>query len=72
VVEAEHRPSLVRFSAALLDRRYAHAMLVDGNDPWGIEVGVMTTARVTIEWLCSHFADPEPQSETGWALLTQG
>ncbi|WP_053715404.1 hypothetical protein [Saccharothrix sp. NRRL B-16348] len=33
VVEAEHRPSLVRFSAALLDRRYAHAMLVDGNDP---------------------------------------
>ena len=27
------RPSLVKFNDELLDRRYAHAMLVDGNDP---------------------------------------
>ncbi|MEU4770354.1 hypothetical protein AB0H12_44860 [Actinosynnema sp. NPDC023794] len=33
VVEAEDRPSLARFNDELLDRRYGHAMLVDGNAP---------------------------------------
>ncbi|MCC8244982.1 endonuclease/exonuclease/phosphatase family protein [Saccharothrix luteola] len=71
LVEAEHRPSLVRFNAALLDRHYAHAMLVDGNDPRGIDVGLMTTARVSIESVHSHVDDPDPQSDTGRALFSR-
>ncbi|MFD0203770.1 MULTISPECIES: endonuclease/exonuclease/phosphatase family protein [Saccharothrix] len=71
LVEAEQRPSLVRFNTALLDRHYAHAMLVDGNDPRGIDVGLMTTARVTIESVRSHVDDPDPQSETGRALFSR-
>ena len=35
VVEAEHRPSLVRFNEAMLANRYRHVMLVDGNDQRG-------------------------------------
>ncbi|WP_309114288.1 endonuclease/exonuclease/phosphatase family protein [Saccharothrix sp.] len=61
LVEAEHRPALVRFNEALLDRRYAHAMLVDGNDPRGIDVGLMTTGRVTVESVRSHVDDPDPE-----------
>ena len=43
VVEAEHRPSLVRFNEAMLANRYRHVMLVDGNDQRGIDVGLLTT-----------------------------
>ena len=42
IVEAEDRPSLVRFNRDLLADRYAHAMLVDGNDERGIDVGILT------------------------------
>ena len=42
VVEAEDRPSLQRFNRELLDARYRHVMLVDGNDERGIDVGIMT------------------------------
>jgi endonuclease/exonuclease/phosphatase family metal-dependent hydrolase len=42
VVEAEDRPSLQRFNTDLLDARYRHLMLVDGNDERGIDVGIMT------------------------------
>ena len=42
VVEAEDRPSLQRFNDELLDARYRHVMLVDGNDERGIDVGIMT------------------------------
>ena len=44
VVEAEHRPSLVRFNESMLANRYRHVMLVDGNDLRGIDVGLLTTA----------------------------
>ncbi|GAA0255499.1 hypothetical protein GCM10010492_65450 [Saccharothrix mutabilis subsp. mutabilis] len=70
LVEAEHRPALVRFNEALLDRRYAHAMLVDGNDPRGIDVGVMTTGRVAIESVRSHVDDPDPE-RAGRALFSR-
>ena len=43
VVEAEDRPSLVRFNDELLDGRYGHGMLVDGNDLRGIDVGLFCT-----------------------------
>ncbi len=39
IVEAEDRPALRRFNDELLARRYAHVMLVDGNDERGIDVG---------------------------------
>ncbi len=42
VVEAEDRPALARFNRELLDTRYRHVMLVDGNDDRGIDVGIMT------------------------------
>jgi hypothetical protein len=32
VIEAEDRPSLARFNDELLANRYAHIMLIDGND----------------------------------------
>jgi endonuclease/exonuclease/phosphatase family metal-dependent hydrolase len=46
VVEAEDRPSLDRFNRELLGGRYGHAMLIDGNDPRGIDVGLLTTAQI--------------------------
>ncbi|KAF0174936.1 MAG: hydrolase [Limisphaerales bacterium] len=47
VVEVEDRLTLERFSAELLKplapaAAYAHAMLIDGNDPRGIDVGVLS------------------------------
>jgi hypothetical protein len=60
VVEAEDRPSLVRFNTELLGGRYGHGMLVDGNDPRGIDVGLFTTAQVDVRWVRSHVDDPHP------------
>ncbi len=54
IVEAEDRPSLVRFNEELLDGQYGHAMLVDGNDERGIDVGIMTREGFKIESICSH------------------
>ncbi|WP_433219335.1 endonuclease/exonuclease/phosphatase family protein [Dactylosporangium sp. CS-047395] len=60
LVEAENRPALVRFNDELLERRYEHAMLVDGNDPRGIDVGLVATGDVTIDWVRSHVDVPDP------------
>jgi endonuclease/exonuclease/phosphatase family metal-dependent hydrolase len=60
VVEAESRPSLVRFNDELLGHRYDHAMLVDGNDPRGIDVGLFCVAGVEIDWVRSHVDVPDP------------
>jgi endonuclease/exonuclease/phosphatase family metal-dependent hydrolase len=54
IVEAEDRPSLVRFNTELLGGQYGHAMLVDGNDERGIDVGIMTRAGFEIESICSN------------------
>jgi endonuclease/exonuclease/phosphatase family metal-dependent hydrolase len=42
VIEAEDRPSLVRFNEEMLGNRYRHMMLIDGNDTRGIDVAIMT------------------------------
>jgi len=42
VVEAEDRPSLLRFNESLLGNLFDHVMLIDGNDERGIDVAVMT------------------------------
>ena len=60
LVEAEDRPSLVRFNTELLGGRYGHGMLVDGNDPRGIDVGLFTTAAIDVVWVRSHVDDPHP------------
>jgi endonuclease/exonuclease/phosphatase family metal-dependent hydrolase len=60
VVEAEDRPSLVRFNDELLGGRYGHTMLVDGNDPRGIDVGLFCVGAVDIRSVRSHVDDPDP------------
>ncbi|MBX9963914.1 MAG: endonuclease/exonuclease/phosphatase family protein [Burkholderiales bacterium] len=54
VVEAEDRPSLVRFNEELLQNRYGHVMLIDGNDDRGIDVAIMTRAGFGIETIRSN------------------
>ena len=54
IVEAEHRPSLVRFNEELLENHYRHAMLVDGNDERGIDVGILTKEGFRIVSICSN------------------
>jgi endonuclease/exonuclease/phosphatase family metal-dependent hydrolase len=54
IVEAEDRPSLVRFNKELLGGRYRHIMLVDGNDERGIDVGIMTGNNFEIKSIKSN------------------
>jgi endonuclease/exonuclease/phosphatase family metal-dependent hydrolase len=54
IVEAEDRPSLLRFNKDLLNGMYAHVMLVDGNDERGIDVGIMTKQGFEIESIRSN------------------
>src|SRR5215216_3155731 len=71
VVEAEDRPSLVRFNADLLAGRYRHTMLVDGNDPRGIDIGLFCTTDVEIVWVRGHVDVPDPASATGRPLFSR-
>lgn len=54
IVEAEDRPSLMRFNEDLLENLYSQVMLVDGNDRRGIDVGIMTGNNFTIESIHSN------------------
>lgn len=54
IVEAEDRPSLVRFNVELLANQFGHIMLVDGNDTRGIDVAILTRNGFTIESIRSH------------------
>jgi endonuclease/exonuclease/phosphatase family metal-dependent hydrolase len=54
VVEAEDRPSLLRFNGELLGGQYGHVMLIDGNDERGIDVAIMTRAGFDIASICSN------------------
>jgi endonuclease/exonuclease/phosphatase family metal-dependent hydrolase len=62
VIEAEHRPSLTRFNDELLAGRYGHAMLIDGNDTRGIDVGILTTAQVAITGMLRNVDEPDPDA----------
>lgn len=61
VVEAEDRPSLVRFNDEMLNGRYGHVMLIDGNDERRIDVGLLTTAPIEIVSVTSHVDVPDPE-----------
>jgi endonuclease/exonuclease/phosphatase family metal-dependent hydrolase len=58
VVEAENRPSLLRFCKDVMPDQnagpYAHVMLIDGNDERGIDVAIMTKAGFEIEEIRSY------------------
>ena len=71
MVEAEDRPSLVRFNEELLGSRYGHAMLVDGNDPRGIDVGLFCAAAIDIRSVRCHVDVPDPASPTGHPLFSR-
>ncbi len=60
VVEVEDRPSLDRFNQDLLSGQFDHVMLIDGNDPRGIDVGIMTTKKVEIISMHSNVDEPDP------------
>jgi endonuclease/exonuclease/phosphatase family metal-dependent hydrolase len=60
VVEAEDRPTLVRFNEEHLIDPFAHVMLIDGNDTRGIDVGLMTTASCEIVSMRSNVDVPDP------------
>ncbi len=63
VVEAESRPLLEMFSAAMLKEvgwtPYEQVLLVDGNDDRGIDVGLMTRGGHTVTDVRTHIYDTD-------------
>ena len=60
LVEAENRPSLIRFQHDVIGSQlYDHIMLIDGNDDRGIDVAVMTRAGFEIDLIRSHVDDAD-------------
>ncbi len=63
VVEAESRPALKQFSdeivSAVGGTPYANAMLIDGNDERGIDVGICYTDSVALDFMRSHVTDKQ-------------
>jgi endonuclease/exonuclease/phosphatase family metal-dependent hydrolase len=61
VIECEGRHALREFSHQLLTevggKPFDNIMLIDGNDPRGIDVGLMTRATYDIGWMQSHADD---------------
>jgi endonuclease/exonuclease/phosphatase family metal-dependent hydrolase len=55
LAEVENRRVLQRFNEELLGRRYPYAMLIDGNDERGIDVGVLS--RFPIDTVRTHVFD---------------
>jgi endonuclease/exonuclease/phosphatase family metal-dependent hydrolase len=67
LVEVEDRSSLAMFNRQVLGEvlgmtPYAHNLLVDGNDPRGIDLGLLS--RFPIEAVRPHFADRDTAGET--------
>ncbi|MFE5408922.1 endonuclease/exonuclease/phosphatase family protein [Microbacterium sp. NPDC056569] len=63
VVETEDRLTLARFTDSLLvdatgaQPTYPHVMVIDGNDPRGIDVGVLSSAAYPLISMRSHIDD---------------
>jgi hypothetical protein len=68
VVEAEDRPALVRMNTDLLGSRYGHVMLLDGNDPRGIDIGLCCDSAIQVASIRSHVDVPDPAG-TGAAFV---
>jgi len=65
MVEAENRPSLLRFRNDMLPSsiRYEHVMLIDGNDERGIDVAIMTRQGFEIASMRSHVDDTDAKGQ---------
>ena len=67
VVEAENRTGLLQFNEIVLPQiggtPYAHAMLIDGNDERGIDVGILTKGHLPIQTMRSHVDDRDAQDK---------
>ncbi|TET65023.1 MAG: endonuclease/exonuclease/phosphatase family protein [Candidatus Aminicenantes bacterium] len=57
IVEAENRPTLKSFDAHLLSSRYKYEMLIDANDPRGIDVGLYSKYPLGGVW--THMFDKD-------------
>ena len=66
IVEVEDRMALERFNEYVLKQvtqeqgkawRFRHAMVIDGNDERGIDVGLLSKDGFEIEKMCSHIDD---------------
>ncbi|MGQ0443710.1 MAG: endonuclease/exonuclease/phosphatase family protein [Beijerinckiaceae bacterium] len=61
LIEAENRPSLLRFCNDVMPAAganpYEHVMLIDGNDERGIDVAIMTREGYDIRSIRSHVDD---------------
>lgn len=57
IVEAESRPTLRSFDSHLLGSRYKYEMLVDANDPRGIDVGLYSKYPIGGIW--THMFDKQ-------------
>ncbi|MDQ3117664.1 MAG: endonuclease/exonuclease/phosphatase family protein [Verrucomicrobiota bacterium] len=68
LVEVESRPVLRRFNDTILkDGPYPHAILIDGNDERGIDVGLLSRRPVTD--MRSHTDDLDPV--TKWPVFSR-
>jgi len=63
VIEAENRIALKQYSEIVLrgvgGHPYEEIMIIDGNDPRGIDVGIMTKNGITIGRMQSHIHDKD-------------
>jgi endonuclease/exonuclease/phosphatase family metal-dependent hydrolase len=64
VIEADDRPGLEMFSAAMLQRiggrPYDQVMVVEGNDTRGIDVGLLARAEYPLRQIRTHIFDRDP------------
>ena len=62
VVEAEDRLTLRDFNSQALDsKKYSHVLLIDGNDPRGIDVGLFT--NLDLGRIDTHLYDEDKKGE---------
>lgn len=61
VIEAEHRPSLIRFNEQVLAKvvgwSFDHVALFDGNDERGIDVGMLARKPRKLDFIRTHVDD---------------
>ncbi len=62
IIEAENRPSLQAFNSALLySKKFSYAMVIDGNDNRGIDVGLLS--QYPIKNIITHIYDGTSRSK---------
>lgn len=62
VVEAEDRGAMDRFDREVMNNYFKYALLIDGNDPRGIDVGVYS--KLPVGQLRTHIYDADANNRT--------